>query len=160
MWMYGCGYTTIRPSPHPNECPVYSTKHTDGKVQVILELGGMWTTTPLPSFSSPLCLGVVPPDRVLSMGQIELIIEVIQGLRMRGSWKPNRNCNILTPNIWPSTLCLSRSLDAQPETLWSTLLGAGFLYCILSAASLVPKLHRSSRGSPRPGVAFATTSRL
>ena len=35
-----------------------------------------------------------------------------------------------------------------------TLLGAGFLYCILSATSQVPKLHRGSRGSFRPGVAF------
>ena len=25
------------------------------------------------------------------------------------------NCNILTPLLWPSALCLSRSLDAQPE---------------------------------------------
>ena len=32
---------------------------------------------------------------------------------MRGSWRSN--CNILTPNLWPSALCLSRSLDAQPE---------------------------------------------
>ena len=34
---------------------------------------------------------------------------------MRGSWRPNRNFNILTPNLWPSTLCLSRSSDAQLE---------------------------------------------
>ena len=34
------------------------------------------------------------------------------------------------------TLCLSCSSDAQPEVLGSTLLGAGFLYCILSASSL------------------------
>ena len=61
-------------------------------------------------------------------------------------------------HIWPSTLCLSRSPDAQPEALRSTLLGAGFLYCILSATSLVPKLHRGSRGPLRPGVAFPTTS--
>ena len=64
------------------------------------------------------------------------------------------------PLLWPSTLCLSRSPDAQPVALGSTLLGAGFLYCILSATSLVPKLHRGSRGPPRPGVAFPTTSRL
>ena len=63
---------------------------------------------------------------------------VTQGLRVRGSWRPNRNCNILTPYLWSSTLCLSRSLDAQPEALRSTLLGAGFLYCILSASSLDP----------------------
>ena len=42
------------------------------------------------------------------------------------------------PLFWPSTLCLSRSQDAQPEALGSTLLGDGFLYCILSASSLDP----------------------
>ena len=36
--------------------------------------------------------------------------------------------------------------DAQPEAPASTLLGAGFLYCISSATSLVPKLHRGYRG--------------
>ena len=64
------------------------------------------------------------------------------------------------PLLWPSTLCLSRSPDAQPEALGSTLLSAGFLYCILSATSLVPKLHRGYRGPLRPGVTFLTTSRL
>ena len=62
------------------------------------------------------------------------------------------------PLLWPSVLCLSCSPDAQPEALVSTLLGAVFLYCILSATSLVPKLHRGSRGPPRPSVAFPTTS--
>ena len=61
------------------------------------------------------------------------------------------------PLLWPSTLCLSRSLDAQPGALGSTLLGTGFLYCILSANSLVPKLYRVSRGPPPPDVAFPTT---
>ena len=41
--------------------------------------------------------------------------------------------------------------------LGPTLLDAGFLYCILSASSLDPKLHRGSRGPPRSGVAFLTT---
>ena len=40
---------------------------------------------------------------------------VTQGLRVRGSWRLNRNCNILTPLLWPSALCLSRSPDAQPD---------------------------------------------
>ena len=40
------------------------------------------------------------------------------------------------PLLWPATLCLSRSPDSQPEALGSTLLGDGFLYCILSASSL------------------------
>ena len=84
---------------------------------------------------------------------------VTQGLRVRGSRRPNRTSIFWPPLLWPSTLWLSRSPDAQPEALGSTLLGAGFLYCILSATSLVPKLHRGSRGPPRPGVAFPTTSR-
>ena len=63
---------------------------------------------------------------------------VTKCLRVSGSWRPKRNCNIFTPNLWPSTLCLSRSPGAQTEALGSTLLGAGFLYCILSATSLDP----------------------
>ena len=42
------------------------------------------------------------------------------------------------PLLWPSTLCLSRSPDAQPEAQRPTLLDDGFLYCILSATSLDP----------------------
>ena len=42
------------------------------------------------------------------------------------------------PLLWPSTLCLSRPPDAQPEAQRLTLLGDGFLYCILSATSLDP----------------------
>ena len=72
--------------------------------------------------------------------------KVIQGFRVRGSWRPNRTEIFWPPLLWPSTLCLSRSPDAQLEALGSTLLGAGFLYCILSATSLVPKLHRVPEG--------------
>ena len=57
-------------------------------------------------------------------------------------------------------LCLSCSPDAQPEALGSTVLGADFLYCILSASSLDPTLHRGSRGSLRLGVVLPTTARL
>ena len=58
---------------------------------------------------------------------------------VRGSWRPNKDCNILTPLLWPSALCLSRSLDAQPEDRGlSFLLSAGFLYHNLSATSLNP----------------------
>ena len=57
--------------------------------------------------------------------------KVVWGSTVRGSWRTNRNCNILTPLLWPSALCLSRSPDAQPEALRPTLLGDGFLYCIL-----------------------------
>ena len=47
-------------------------KKSDGEAPVILELWGMWNIPSLPLLPGPLCLGVVAPDRVLSMGQIEL----------------------------------------------------------------------------------------
>ena len=42
---------------------------------MMLELKGMRSTPSLPSFPGPLWPGVVAPDRVLSMGQIELNCE-------------------------------------------------------------------------------------
>ena len=48
--------------------------------------------------------------------------------------------------LWPSMWCLSRSPDAQSEALRSTLLDAGFLYCILSAFSLDPNSIRAPKG--------------
>ena len=39
-------------------------------------------------------------------------------MRVRGSWRSNRNFNTLTSNLWPSTLCLSRSpglLNQRPR---------------------------------------------
>ena len=41
-------------------------------VQVMLELWGMQSTPSLPSLPGPLWNGMVAPDRVVSMGQIEL----------------------------------------------------------------------------------------
>ena len=55
--------------PLPNECPTYNTKQSDGEAPVTLE---MWTTPSLPSLPGPLWPGVVAPDMVLSIGQIEL----------------------------------------------------------------------------------------
>ena len=55
-----------------NEYPVYDTKQSDDEVLAMLELWGMQSTPSLPSLPDPLWLGVVAPDRVLSMGQIEL----------------------------------------------------------------------------------------
>ena len=71
---------------------------------------------------------------------------VTQGLRVKGSWRPNRTEIFWPPLLWPSTMCLSRSPDAQPEALGSTLLGAGFLYCVLSASSLDPNSIRAPEG--------------
>ena len=52
----------------PNECPGYDTKLSDGEAPIMLELWGMWCTSLLPSLPGPLWVGVVAPDRVLSMG--------------------------------------------------------------------------------------------
>ena len=46
----------------------YDTKQSDGEVPVMLELWKMQSNPSLPSLPSPLWLGVVTPDRVLSMG--------------------------------------------------------------------------------------------
>ena len=56
------------------------------------------------------------------------------------------------------TLCLSRSSDAQPEVLGSTLLGAGFLYASYQHLLWTPT-HQGFKPL-RSGVAFLTTSRL
>ena len=58
-------------NPH-NECPGYDIKQFDGKVPVMLELWGMWSTSSLLLILVPFWPGVVAPDRVLSMGQIKL----------------------------------------------------------------------------------------
>ena len=58
--------------PPPNEFPGYDTKQSDAEVSVMLEVWGMQSTPSLPSFLGPLCSGEIAPDRVLSMGQIEL----------------------------------------------------------------------------------------
>ena len=72
---------------------------------------------------------------------------VTQGLRVRESWRPNKDCNILTPTLVAvSVVSFSFSRVAQPEAQRpDSLLGDGFLYCILSATSLDP----NSSGAPR-----------
>ena len=57
---------------------------------------------------------------------------------MRGIWRPNRTATSWPPLLWPSALCLSRFpglLNRRPS-----LLGAGFLYRILSQTGLISKL--------------------
>ena len=60
---------------------------------------------------------------------------------MRGSWRPNKDCNILTSTLMAiSVVPSSFSRVAQPETRrLSFLLSAGFLYHILSPTGLVSK---------------------
>ena len=57
---------------HLPKCPGYDTKQSDGEVPVMLELWGMRSTPSLPLLPGPLWPWVVTPDRVLSIGQIEL----------------------------------------------------------------------------------------
>ena len=56
------------------------------------------------------------------------------------------------PLLWPSALSLSCSPDAQPEAQRPTLLGDGFLYCILSASS--PDLNSSGPQGPSAWCGF------
>ena len=60
-------------TPLYNECPGFESKQSNGEVPVMLELRGMWSTLSLPSLQGSLRPGVVAPDRVLSMGQAELL---------------------------------------------------------------------------------------
>ena len=50
-------------TPHPNECPGYDTKQSDGEVPVILGLLGIRNTSSLPLLPGPLWPGVVAPDK-------------------------------------------------------------------------------------------------
>ena len=59
-------------TPSPIDFPVYGTKHSDGEVPVMLKLWGMRNDPSLPSLPSPFWTRVVVPDRVPSLGQIEL----------------------------------------------------------------------------------------
>ena len=58
--------------PHPNKYPGYDIKQSDGEASVMLELWGVQSTLSLQLLPGPLWPEVVPLDRVLSMGQIEL----------------------------------------------------------------------------------------
>ena len=70
-------YTPIAPlqrgkTLHPNACPRYETKESDGEAPVMLEFCGMWCTPLLSSLPGPHWFRVVAFDGVLSMDQIEL----------------------------------------------------------------------------------------
>ena len=67
-------YNIYLPSKNPPTSVLDMTlnNQSDSQVPVMLELWGMWSTPSLPSFPDPLWSGVVAPDTVLSIGQIEL----------------------------------------------------------------------------------------
>ena len=56
----------------PDKCLGYDIKQFDGETPVMPKLWGMQSTPSLPWLSGPLWLQVVTPDRILSMGQIEI----------------------------------------------------------------------------------------
>ena len=44
------------------------------------------------------------------------------GFTVRGNWRPNINCNILTPLLWPSALCLSHYPTLLNRRPWGSAL--------------------------------------
>ena len=72
---------------------------------------------------------------------------------MRGSWRPNMNCNILTPNLWPSRcvflvlLMLNRSPGVHSAGCWLSLL---HLLSIFSE----PQTPSGFLRAPSPGCGF------
>ena len=66
---------------------------------------------------------------------------VTQGLRVRGSWRPNITATFWPLILWPSALCLSCSPDAQPEAQ----LSAGWWLSLLHLISIFsgPQLIRA-----------------
>ena len=67
-WLLHC--RAIRPPP--NKCPGHGIKQHDGEFPVMLELSEMQSTPSWPSFPRSLRPGMIAPNRVLFMDQIEL----------------------------------------------------------------------------------------
>ena len=84
---------------------------------------------------------------------------ITQGLRVRGSWRPNITAIFWPPLLWPSALCLSRfpgMLNRRPRgpLCWvMALFTASYQHLLRTSTHQGPK-------APRPDVAFPTTSRL
>ena len=88
---------------------------------------------------------------------------LLRVLMWEGSWRPNKDCNILIPTLMAvSVVSFSFSRAAQPEAQGpSSLLDDGFLYCIWSPTSLqnsvggpyhilsATSLDANSPGAPR-----------
>ena len=83
--------------------------------------------------------------------------KVVWGFTVRGSWRSN-----ITAIFWPKTYgrhVVSFSFFwCSTGALGSTLLGAGFLYCILSASSLDPNSSGPQAPSAWRGFPYHTSS--
>ena len=105
-----------------NKFPRYDTKQSDGKIPVMLDLWDMQSTSSLTSLPGQLWPGVVVPDRVLCVGQIELncvpmlnwiawnriffIFKLHESLEIEVSW--HLNCVlILNWIVWSRTVWLN-----------------------------------------------------
>ena len=80
------------------------------------------------------------------------------GFAVRGSWRPNRNFNILTSSLMAVNVVSFSFFWCSTGAQWSTLLGDGFLCCILSATSLIP-ISSGPKWLLRSDVAFLSLSR-
>ena len=67
-------------------------------------------------------------------------LTLLKGLCVRGSWRPTKTATFWPSLYWPSPRFFPFSWAAQPGAWGPTLLGAGFLYRILSPTGLVSKL--------------------
>ena len=83
--------------------------------------------------------------------------KVIQGLCVRGSWRPNRNCNILTPHSYGRQCCVFlvlQMLNRRPRgpLCWvMAFFTASYQHFLWTPIQQGPKPFR-------PGVAFPITS--
>ena len=76
-------------------------------------------------------------NNILPLTLLQGFERVVQGLHVRGSWRPNINCNILTPLLWPSrcVFLVLLMLGSTPSRLPSApSFGCGFPYHIWSLA--------------------------
>ena len=95
---------------------------------------------------------------ILPLTLLQGFEKVVWGFTVRRSWRPTINCNILTPNLWPSrcVFLVLLMLNRRPRVSLCWVM-AFFI------ASYQHLLQTSAHQGPRPlwpGVAFPTTSRL
>ena len=97
-------------------------------------------------------------NKYLPLTLLQGFEKVVWGFTVRGSWRPNINCNILTPLLWPSrcVFLVLLMLNRRPR---------GSLCCVMAffIASYQHLLRTTAHHGPgplRPGVAFLTTPSL